>query len=758
MSMAGNQRELFDLIKRQFFINPAPAEPLPDYVGEIQSHISVLIGNMLEWYIRGSNYSPLENALGWQLDGLQRETTKLSRELEDAKKQVENSPSIKRDDKSPFVIAEGWSLDKIILPFAQPLRFRDLKETLPIVDTDTGGAIRFNHHFLGELHPQGNILALAASIVAAFLNENAVIPKVSPSVTTWEKKVVKWMWHMLDDRKPNECDCKYEQSDDGREKAYECDVEVGGGRIVAGGTIANLTALFIAREKFREWCRDAGRLPSEVNPVVLYSGHSHYSLKKVARIVGFVYHKDPKRSEIVPIHGRNYWYITADDVAQAIHAAHARGQHVVMISALAGATDTGFVDDLDGIADVIAEYNQSPQRGGPRIYYHIDAAMGGPFRLLFALKWSLQQDDFSKTPAASKPRKPPRANDSMLLEGIQRGDAITIDGHKYFYCNYPCGGIFVRQESDFNCLHEDAKYLESGESEQEEPEELRRLYRNLHLKESPLRDLESEWRDRRGLRTLEGSRSIIGITQLYCTLKVFGPKGIEALLQHTLDMTEELRRLIKATKKPAQAASEKDRLALELITSGPLNQTLFRVVTDWDNRTHSRQIDLDNKINFLLPYYANWTQTGKLEEKLREKGNSGEGKIVDEVARILGDLHSIPFYVGTDQPLNYLPDNRHERPKLMDAFLDYVWRINGEATDEGRCPLDHKQNVQRWLASMKDSKSQKGKRRPLQVLKAVITHPYTNEKVLETFVEDICEGARFIRKYIKKEGPEVSPS
>jgi glutamate/tyrosine decarboxylase-like PLP-dependent enzyme len=750
-----DEQRLFNLIKRQFFVNPDPKDRLPDYIGEIQAHISVLIGNMLEWYIRGSGYTPLKEALRTQFDRLQLATTQLAGEMEkETKKRHEGSQTVKNDDKSPFVIAEDWSLDKIILPFAQPPTFRGLRETLKIVDTDTGGAIRFNHHFVGELHPQGNILALAASIVATFLNENAVVPKVSPSVTTWEKKVVKWIWHMLDGRKPGECGCKYEPSDDSVGTAFECGVDVGGGRIVAGGTIANLTALFIAREKFHEWCKKARRRASEVRSVVLYSSHSHYSLKKAARIVGFNYHKDPKRSEIVPIHGRNYWYITADDVSRAIRDANARGQHVVMVSALGGATDTGFVDDLDGIAEVISQHNEGLHGAGPGIYYHVDAAMGGPFRLVSGLMWGGQQRYFKKTPVSMKLGKR-RADESPLFKGIDHADAITIDGHKYFYCNYPCGGIFVRRESDFSYLHEDASYLESGESEEEEPEELQSFYRSLNLPESPLRDIESEWRDRRGLSTLEGSRSIIGITQLYCTLKVFGPDGIKVLLQHTLDMTEKLRELIRETKKQALSNSGQDGLALELITCGPLNQTLFRVVTNWAERTEPSQIDLDNKVNFLIPYYANWTQTGKLEEKLR--GSQGNGNTAKEVTQLLGDLHSIPFYVGTDQLLGYLPDNKHERANLMDAFLNYVWLINGEASDELICPPEHKQNVRRWLMSVKESKKEKSKKRPFQVLKAVITHPYTDETVLKKFVRDICEGAKFIRKYIEKESGD-SPS
>lgn len=725
----------FELIKQKYFIDPAPEDPAA-YIGKVQAELSVLIGNMLEWYVRGAGYTGLAKALQFQLEALRQTTVALARSFEG---QRSDRPP---DDKSPFVVAENWTLDNIELPFAQEEKFDDLVKALPIVDTDTGGTIRFNHHFIGELHPQGNVVALAASMMATFLNENVVIPKVSPSVTFWEKAVVGWVWEMLGRAGREGGGGAGIQA--ARADAEDVpDTEKPSGRIVAGGTVANLTAMFIARERFREWRSQAGGAHAGVSPVLLYSGQSHYSIRKAARIVGFVENKNPALSEIVRIDGRNYWYITAEDVAQAIQAANARGQCVVMVSALAGATDTGFVDDLDGIAAVIAEYNSSPLRVGPKIYYHIDAAMGGPFCLLDTLDWKSQQEGFTPTRAQMAGR-PERGGETRLFKGIGRGDAVTIDGHKYFYCNYPCGGIFVRSESDFDCLYEDARYLESGESEATEPEELTEIYTKLGLTESPMRDLEKEWLDRRGLRTLEGSRSVIGITQLYCTLKVFGPNGLGALLQHTLDMTVVLRELIRQTR------GDKTRPALELITSGPLNQTLFRVVTRWDSRTEPEQIKLDNKINYLLPYYANWVQTGKLKEKL-------DGSDVrPDVKELIGTLRPFPFYVGTDQLLAGLPDDERERDKRVGEFLDYVWRINGE---KDGCPKKDKLKVRRWLRAANAPQTLRDERaRGLPVLKAVITHPYTDKAVLERYVNAIRDGAEFLRGVLEKNGKQADRS
>lgn len=733
MAASDRNPQLFDLIKRRFFIDPTAAGSMPNYIGEIQAYLSVLIGNMLEWYVKGADYAPLAHDLDKYLGKLT--SVNAERSVGDRKFSAEALP-----EHSPLVIADGWGLRNIKLPFAQPKQLVDLKGALPTVDNDTGGAIRFNHHFIGELHPQGNILALAASIAASFLNENAVIPKVSPSVTTWEKEIVRWIWHMLANQTPGDCGCSVES-----ELTGKCKFEAGGGRIVAGGTIANLTALFMAREKYRSWLASNKNRDLKTSPLVLYSSHSHYSINRSARIVGFTYDKDPMRSEIARIDGVNYWYITGDDVANALKAAKERGQHVVMVSVLAGATDTGFVDDLQGIANVVAAYNEDPALDGPPIYFHIDAAMGGPFRLISSLTWNDQKRGFPQNTEPTTCYRGTHKDSSLLFDGIQRADAITIDGHKYFYCNYPCGGIFVQHEKEFNCLYEGAPYLESGEKEESEPEELRKIYRNLGLDSSPLADLEFEWRDRRGLRTLEGSRGIIGITQLYFTLKVFGPDGVRSLLQHTLEMTRKLREYMRATKNDNRGP------VIELITCGPLNQTLFRVVSDWHTRTDPHQIKLDNQINFILPYFANWTQTGSLQKALRRSLETQDGvgasKLNSIIDRILAGKFTVPFYVGTDQLLDHLPNSEYDKRRLISAFLDYVWHINENA---GPCPPKDKQNIFRWLSSKTEqTNSTRKEGRTLQVLKAVVTHPFTDETVLKKFVTDICAGASVLKEILE---------
>jgi glutamate/tyrosine decarboxylase-like PLP-dependent enzyme len=76
---------------------------------------------------------------------------------------------------------------------------------------------------------------------------------------------------------------------------------------------------------------------------------------------------------------------------------------IIAIIGIAGATETGSIDNLSQISSIARQHN---------IHFHVDAAWGGP--LIFS------REHCSK------------------LSGIEQADSITIDGHKQLYtvCNF----------------------------------------------------------------------------------------------------------------------------------------------------------------------------------------------------------------------------------------------------------------------------------------------------------------------------------
>ena len=167
------------------------------------------------------------------------------------------------------------------------------------------------------------------------------------------------------------------------------------GIITTGGSEANLTALVAAREALG---------PMERERAVLYlSEQRHGSMDRGARIMGL------SRERIRLIRTSADFRMDTDDLAQAIR--HDRGQGLVpwVVSANAGATNTGAIDPLEDIAGVCRSQS---------IWFHVDAAYGWPAVLL---------------PDGKK-----------LLAGIEQADSATLDPHKWFAQPFECGCVLVR--------------------------------------------------------------------------------------------------------------------------------------------------------------------------------------------------------------------------------------------------------------------------------------------------------------------------
>lgn len=167
------------------------------------------------------------------------------------------------------------------------------------------------------------------------------------------------------------------------------------GVLVGGGSAANLTALATAREAL---------LGPMTERVVLYAAdQSHSSVAKAARLMGF----RPDQVRVLPTDDRHR--LRLDALEGAIDADVESGLRPLIVSANAGATNTGAVDPLPELADLCAE------RG---LWLHVDGAYGG---------------------FATLTERGRRA-----LAGIERADSVTLDPHKWGYQPIECGCVLIR--------------------------------------------------------------------------------------------------------------------------------------------------------------------------------------------------------------------------------------------------------------------------------------------------------------------------
>jgi glutamate/tyrosine decarboxylase-like PLP-dependent enzyme len=169
----------------------------------------------------------------------------------------------------------------------------------------------------------------------------------------------------------------------------------GGGILLSGGSMANLSAIATAREVILGGPSDRA--------VIYCSDQTHSSLAKGVRILGF--RRDQRRT--VPT---DEGLRLALPVLEAMIAEdRAAGRVPFCVVANGGATNTGAVDPLPGLADVCA-------REG--MWLHVDGAYGAAAVIT--------------------------ARGQEALRGLERADSITLDPHKWLFQPYEIGCLLVR--------------------------------------------------------------------------------------------------------------------------------------------------------------------------------------------------------------------------------------------------------------------------------------------------------------------------
>lgn len=167
------------------------------------------------------------------------------------------------------------------------------------------------------------------------------------------------------------------------------------GLLVSGGSVANLTALAVARRV---------ALNDEVRDAVVYlSDQTHASVDRALRILGFA------ARQLRRVATDSEYRLSPHDLEFQVGRDRDRGLRPFAVVASAGTTNTGAVDPLAEVAEVAGRH---------RLWFHVDAAYGG-FAAL-----------------TERGRK--------LLAGIERADSVVLDPHKWFYCPFEAGCAIVR--------------------------------------------------------------------------------------------------------------------------------------------------------------------------------------------------------------------------------------------------------------------------------------------------------------------------
>lgn len=192
-----------------------------------------------------------------------------------------------------------------------------------------------------------------------------------------------------------------------------------GGLFVSGGSMANLTALTIARDKFLkddQWHLGTAYL----------SEQTHSSLAKGLHIIGI----SEKRIRKIPVDEdfRMDPYLLECAVKEDI----SRGLIPFVVVASAGTTNTGSIDPLLAISTICRHYN---------MWMHVDGAFGASILLCHQRRY--------------------------LLKGIELADSLSWDAHKWLFQTYGCGMILVNDKDDMvRTFHSHPEYLKDLDAEE----------------------------------------------------------------------------------------------------------------------------------------------------------------------------------------------------------------------------------------------------------------------------------------------------
>lgn len=271
--------------------------------------------------------------------------------------------------------------------------------------------------FVGHMTSALPYFMLPLSKIMIALNQNLVKTETSKAFTPLERQVLGMMHRLV-----------FGQDDEFYER-WMHDANHALGNLCSGGTVANMTALWVARnlsfpatEGFRGIRREgmfrALRHYGYEGAAILVSKRGHYSLSKAADLLGLGH------DFLISIDTDEHNKVIPEAMRAKLVELQEQRIKVIALVGIAGTTETGNVDPLDALADLAEEF---------KVHFHVDAAWGGP--TLFSTRHR------------------------HLLKGIERADSVTIDAHKQLYVPMGAGMVLFKDPTTLSAIEHHAQYV-----------------------------------------------------------------------------------------------------------------------------------------------------------------------------------------------------------------------------------------------------------------------------------------------------------
>lgn len=258
----------------------------------------------------------------------------------------------------------------------------DFRDALRRFDSEVMPFARHNGHprMFGYVQSPGAAAASLADLVASTLNANLTAWRSAPGPVELEKLTIGWIRQLLG-------------------------VDPGGaGLFVSGGSMANLSALAVARTAHAPVDVAQEGLRALPRALRLYvSQETHHSVAKAATLLGL----GQRNVRVVPVDDSQRMRL--DALATMVDEDRASGHHPFCVVGTAGTVGTGVMDPLAGIAAFAREQS---------LWFHVDASYGG-----FAAVAPSVRERFA---------------------ALREADSIALDPHKWLYLPLDCGCVLYR--------------------------------------------------------------------------------------------------------------------------------------------------------------------------------------------------------------------------------------------------------------------------------------------------------------------------
>lgn len=256
-------------------------------------------------------------------------------------------------------------------PASEDLLFDRLERLLE------GSANLAHPGYTGHMDTAPTTISVLGDLVAAAVNNNMLFAEMSPTLSALEHRLL------------------------GR-LARRFGLGAGaGGVLTAGGTLANLQALAVARNRALDCLREG--LASRERGVILASEDAHASIDKAAMLLGL------GTAGVVPVDVDTGGRMDPDALEERIRRSRRAGRRPFCVVGTAGTTVSGAIDPLDRIAGICQAHD---------LWFHVDAAYGGA--LIFSDRLRRR------------------------LAGIELADSLTFNPHKWLFVARTCSMVLFR--------------------------------------------------------------------------------------------------------------------------------------------------------------------------------------------------------------------------------------------------------------------------------------------------------------------------